>query len=428
MSKWMIVKWMIAVASVALILSPLPCLAQTDGIYNVKIYGAQGDGSSDDSVAITAALAAAAPVKGTVFFPPGTYLISRPITPSADVTVAGAGRRSSMIKAGSGFRQNGNGLIQIVAPANRVIVRDLGFIANGAIVGVYMESVSDAQVQRCWFDADFWWACFIGTSSKYCKIVDIISEGTTAAHNVEINDSSYCEVSGSHLKDAFHSGVELYLKTPGELVGNRVINNTIEGAKSGGIHVEGDRATIISGNVVRGSLDNGLFIAHSEVLGLQYPSIGGQAVGNSFLDSGGNSQNGVVFAGGNTQGWVFKGNTVRGSGNVGIYVTGTGHSIEGNTISENGRHGIYLMSGVHTVANNSCVNNSTLGQTAGDGIRVETSGSSLWGNVSLDTRVVRLQTWGIMLIGGTSNNTLGGNVTGGMLADLGVNNTKTANK
>jgi parallel beta-helix repeat protein len=419
-------KRMIAMAFVALVLTPRLSLAQTDGVFNVKAYGAQGNGVSDDSAAITAALVAAAPAKGTVFFPPGTYLVSRPIKPSADVTVAGAGRRSSMIKARSGFSQNGNGLIEIVAPANRVIVRDLGFIANGAVAGVSMESVSDVQVQRCWFDADFWWASFVGSSSKYCKIVDIISEGTTVAHNVEINDSSYCEVSGSHLKNAFHNGIELYLKTPGELAGNRIVNNTIENAKDAGIRVEGDRATVISGNVVKGSHDNGLHIAHSEVLGPQYPSIGGQAVGNSFLDNGGNGENGVVLSG-DTQGWVFKGNTVRGSGNVGIYVSGVGHSIEGNTVSENGRHGIYLRSGAHTVANNSCLNNSTIGQSVGDGIRVETSGSSVWGNVSLDTRAVPLQTWGIMLIAGTSN-TVGGNVTGGMLADLGVANTKTANK
>jgi parallel beta-helix repeat protein len=425
MSKSMIAESMIVTAFVALVLSPLPSFAQTDGVYNVQTYGARGDGAADDSAAITAALTAAASARATVFFPPGTYLISRPITPNADVTVAGAGRRSSLIKAASGFAQNGSGLIEIATPANRVIVRDLGFISNGAAMGVVMGGVSDVQVQRCWFDAGFWWAAFVGSSSKYCKIVDIISEGTTVGHNVEINDSSYCEVSGSHLKNAFHNGIEVYLKTPGELVGNRIINNIIENAADAGIHVEGDVATVISSNIVRGSLDNGLYIAQSEVLGAQYPSIGGQATGNSFVDNGGAGQNGIVLTA-NTQGWVFKGNTVRGSGNVGIYVTGSGHSIEGNTVSENGRHGIYLRSGVHTVGNNTCLNNSALGTGVGDGIRVETSGSTLWGNVMLDTRPVRLQTFGMMLIGSTSNNTLGGNV--GWVIDLGVNNTKTANK
>ena len=48
------------------------------GVYNVKDYGATGDGSTDDSAAINAAVAAAhAAGGGTVIFPPGTYETTR---------------------------------------------------------------------------------------------------------------------------------------------------------------------------------------------------------------------------------------------------------------------------------------------------------------------------------------------------------------
>ncbi|MGI8690383.1 MAG: glycosyl hydrolase family 28-related protein [Thermomicrobiales bacterium] len=53
---------------------------QGDLVTNVKDYGAVGDGVTDDTTAIQAAFTAAALVKGTVFFPPSTYKLSRTIT------------------------------------------------------------------------------------------------------------------------------------------------------------------------------------------------------------------------------------------------------------------------------------------------------------------------------------------------------------
>lgn len=57
-------------------------------VYNVKdpAYGAKGDGTTDDTTAIQTAIAAAGPTGATVFFPPGTYLISSPLLWSAGGT------------------------------------------------------------------------------------------------------------------------------------------------------------------------------------------------------------------------------------------------------------------------------------------------------------------------------------------------------
>jgi polygalacturonase len=43
------------------------------GWFNVKDYGAVGNGTTDDNVAIAAAITAASAVNGVVYFPTGTY-------------------------------------------------------------------------------------------------------------------------------------------------------------------------------------------------------------------------------------------------------------------------------------------------------------------------------------------------------------------
>lgn len=66
--------------------------------YNVKAYGAKGDGTTDDTTAITSAInAAVAAGGGTIFFPPGTY-ISGNQTLNASVHFRGAGINASILK------------------------------------------------------------------------------------------------------------------------------------------------------------------------------------------------------------------------------------------------------------------------------------------------------------------------------------------
>lgn len=69
-----------------------------EGVFNVKdaAYGALGNGSANDTVAIQAAITAAAAVNGTVYIPPGTYYISG-LTVSAPIRIVGAGKRATVI-------------------------------------------------------------------------------------------------------------------------------------------------------------------------------------------------------------------------------------------------------------------------------------------------------------------------------------------
>lgn len=68
--------------------------------FNVKAYGAKGDGVTDDSAAILAANAAATAKGGIVFYPPGTYVKTQPVSVSSGVTHVGCGKGVTIILGG----------------------------------------------------------------------------------------------------------------------------------------------------------------------------------------------------------------------------------------------------------------------------------------------------------------------------------------
>lgn len=68
--------------------------------FNVKdpAYGAKGDGTTDDTAAIQAAITAAAALGGTVFLPTGTFKISSPLIVPQEIRIVGSGRFGTWIK------------------------------------------------------------------------------------------------------------------------------------------------------------------------------------------------------------------------------------------------------------------------------------------------------------------------------------------
>jgi hypothetical protein len=74
--------------------SPLPLPSTSGQLFNVKSFGAVGNGTNNDSAALQRALSAAAKVGGTVYLPAGTYACPTPITLPDGVAVRGDGDSS----------------------------------------------------------------------------------------------------------------------------------------------------------------------------------------------------------------------------------------------------------------------------------------------------------------------------------------------
>ena len=113
-----------------------------DGVVTVTDYGAAGDGITDDSAAIAAAIDAAG-VGGTIYFPPAAagYAVSEPITPLRQQRIIGAyqtkfeadpapGTAPGAVRARSDF--TGPGLVRIPPGSYGVHIERMALIGPGA--------------------------------------------------------------------------------------------------------------------------------------------------------------------------------------------------------------------------------------------------------------------------------------------------------
>lgn len=120
-------------------------------IFNVTntAYGAVGDGVTDDSAAINAAITAASG-GGIVYFPAGTYLIDSQIDINADgIILQGSGMYSSIIQVNVGFTDNEAILVSTPGAGRHEgwSIRDLQL--DGANVGG-ANGILISTAQRLW--------------------------------------------------------------------------------------------------------------------------------------------------------------------------------------------------------------------------------------------------------------------------------------
>lgn len=134
-------------------------LLRKDEVYNVKAYGAVGDGTTDDTEAIQAALddmpsvsdVGAGDHVGTLFFPVGDYLISSPLLFESGHRIVGASKAGSRILV-DGSISAFTGRDAGSSPIYHVVFRDLTINQKATrpagSVGLDLEGVSFYTVER----------------------------------------------------------------------------------------------------------------------------------------------------------------------------------------------------------------------------------------------------------------------------------------
>jgi len=126
---------------------------------NVRDFGAVGDGTTDDTVAVQAAVTAAG-VGGRVYFPTGTYLVSGTINCLANQQLIGNGVNNTIIRR---FANYGNTFNFVNAGSANIrqmwfyhgVMPDTGFttLTNLATTGAHInfQNAQGALIEDCWF-------------------------------------------------------------------------------------------------------------------------------------------------------------------------------------------------------------------------------------------------------------------------------------
>lgn len=149
--------------------------ALKNSYFNVKNFGATGDGTTSDTTNITAALTAATASKGVVFLPPGTYVAS--VTIPNGVTLIGSGRATTWIKG-------------VLTIGSNVVIRDLKF-GNTGVRGDFGANADDVLIENCWLFGGNGESMIYMNNNKITNVRFVgceISGNTSGGNGVQIVD------------------------------------------------------------------------------------------------------------------------------------------------------------------------------------------------------------------------------------------------
>lgn len=247
-------------ASQAASKSYVDSIADSALYYNVTSYGAVGDGVTDDLTEIQAAINAAGDAGGgTVFFPPGTYLVSNRIAPRSNVTLLGI-QNVSILK---------------ISINEYIIVKVTGDLTNFTIdsmtfAGSVNEFPTSPKRTRTTSGAGAVTAVYISGNG------DPFQVGAGAVSNFEMRNCKVENCTALPIRIAGTTGVVrvtecnfINNQDPGFIFNEEVIfnnNHCMMGADNGVSLSRGNRKVNCVGNTIENCAFEGIFIAGFDIL------------------------------------------------------------------------------------------------------------------------------------------------------------------
>lgn len=222
-------------------------LAQT---VSVKDFGATGNGITDDTVAIQAALTAVSLSGGMVYAPAGTYKISAPLLVSTNTCVAGDGigvtkfsATSAMTSSQAMFYGNGTSLMRFenfsilgntdgTNGAGAGIYCKTGsgnqirsvFVSNTTQAGIRLEEQNTAWIDSCWLES----CGRTGYTDNHGIMVYSASGSTVPNYSIKITNNK--------INNAFRKGITTYGPNA-DIYDLLIEGNTVSGSGLGNIYL-----------------------------------------------------------------------------------------------------------------------------------------------------------------------------------------------
>jgi parallel beta-helix repeat protein len=296
--------------------------ANGEQVFDVKTYGAVGDGSTDDTGAIRSAIRAASATGGVVFFPPGVFVLPGRITCKSlnNVSFQGSGKSATVLKsavpAGNPAKNGGPTMLSFSKCTN-FSIRNITFDNNNIA----------AARRKCMVSV----SCSTTFTISNCAFINakrqMLAIQSSSRFQVRDNYFNCTELDG----EVFTGAIMLY-DNISQTSNAQIVNNEIIGAQSGGRGVD-------------------IVWEHNRIVNFGY---------GAGIFSG---HDGVGFG---THNWTIIGNSITGGQPArdangfypkGIEVYAPRTKIIGNTCYNNAGSGIVFGGRSSIVANNSCFDN-----------------------------------------------------------------------
>tara|TARA_R110002074_G_scaffold68102_1_gene159832 strand:+ start:716 stop:2785 length:2070 start_codon:yes stop_codon:yes gene_type:complete len=332
---------------------------------SVKDFGATGDGVTDDTAAIQAAINSTSTFKQRLFIPAGTY-ISRQLNVKTDTYLFGVGT----IKR----KDATTGFLVLASGVNNFTIRGIRFDANK--IGAPSSSFAVFARSSCYRFR------FEGITVSNSKLNGIAirdnADGATGTqsyinnctvsgsglYGIEVQDSKNVTVSNNSVATSGQDGIVIYGTSTAATDAITVSNNHVTGSGESGIIAPyiyptsnfGVARIQIINNKVKNSGENGIVIQ----------SDGGVCSGNVSFSNGTTISHQGILVNGNYL--TIDGNTSSSNAGVGIDVgDGEQISITSNIVHDNGIIGIEINSAQGCVVDSNIVRNNFINTSSGAG-------------------------------------------------------------
>ncbi len=335
---------------------------------SVKTYGATGDGVTDDTAAIQAAIDAVGGTGGTLLVPDGVYMINAVV----------AGSKGLVLRSDMTLRLSPGAVLKALANgSDGYAILYLPAVKNVTITGGALEGDRGAHTAAT---GESGMGILIASSERVCvagiTARECWGDGFYVGGATGCRDITFCHVVADHNR---RQGLSV-VKADGVLVRHSTFKNTQGTLPECGIDIEPNAGETVANMRIQdcaflnnsgSGIQNGVALANTGSSYVRDVVIEGNVItGNGFGAAGGgpggggieisntaghrvvdnairDNNNWGVRLRDNADGTVVSGNVVSGTKKDGIYVDPTiaGYVITDNTVTDNARYGIYLGSG-----------------------------------------------------------------------------------
>lgn len=305
-------------------------------IISVKDYGATGDGVTNDSSAIQAAITAAA--DNVLYFPPGTYIVSTALTSTSGIKIVGSGMRTTSLKWTGGAST----VLTITSAADNCEISDMVFDNTGTATVALQINCPRSLVERCFAfpQVKFSTAVFScyqsGSYSYYNAFKDCYLSSYSAAQTgpIGINvGGGNTVVIDNCMITGFATGIKQQNGGSTTLYGFSVVNSRIESFSGDSASYPGTHTAIgidvgdVYGLNISGcnfEMDGDAQVSAAAQRAIKLGIVAGGSISGNHFSGNGQCTAAINVSSSSAKNVVIEGNNFYSMNGYGIEATGTG--------------------------------------------------------------------------------------------------------